>query len=347
MVRHLFIQVGDTFKSQNETKHFHKDMTYVITHVFNNKGKILIYIADKYGKDIVFEYNRFHPTSKTVTSSEALMMRSRLDFFWENNLSPFVISKTYHYDFEKTEFIELNSKAYFGGAGNENVIAYVKRYIKSKAPDRGWLHNTIEGSEVKFTSKQQYYDYFKEFSVDDFKMIGTHSQPQEYVDMMFYLLRCPQFDESILNQPEEVNNTEIDWVVHRTKPNLDEFLTLTATVIFDEEELSDDNKKVIYNIIEAFELLPKSHGPTSVAKVLMGKSKKKNSTVEHLFGTCLTLKQPQFFTLANMVDSFMYINKVFLNADDKETEEWLGAYEYIGSKRINTKELVKIKEKLK
>ena len=95
-------------------------------------------------------------------------------------------------------------------------------------------------------------------------------------------------------------------------------------------------------------MLPKSYGPTSVSKLLLGKEKKQNSTVSHLSGTCTNLKQPQIYALADIVESFMYVNKIFVTKEDYSSgDEWRGAFEFIGSKMINQAELTKVKNELK
>lgn len=344
-IRHRFLQIGDTFKSERETQNTHKGMTYKVSHVFNDKGKFRAFITDKHGKDVELDGDwYFTPTAKTVTASSERQKRARLDFYWENHDACFVINKSWHYNFDKTEFFDFENKAHFCGKGMEGVIGRIGRYKKILTDD-GWRQPSIEGTYKNLYSKQDFYDYFKDISLDDFRLNGMHRDPQEGIDHLYYMLTIPQYDETLLDI-STLDMTDIDWYMRGLKPSLDEFLTLSAEVIFDEPQLSPANKQIVFNIVEAYELLPKSYGPTSVAKLLMGKEKKGNKAVTHLSGTCTTLKQPQLFELANIIESFMYVNGIFVRKDDYKPDEWLGAYEFIGSKMINLTELHKIKEKL-
>ncbi len=345
-MRYKFILPNDTFKSVYETFNFHKDATYVVSHVFNDKGKFRIFIKDKHGKDVEYEYYRFEATAKTNSASEERQKRARLDFFWENPDTSFVINPSYHYNFETTEFFEFDNRSHFGGKGYEDVIGRISRHKKEKA-EQGWRYIPVENSEGIFKSKQDFYDYFKKIDVEKFVINGLQYRPQTGIDHLHFMLNIPHFDESLLNL-SEVKEVSIDRYVHTNKLTLDEFLKISANVIFDEDELSNVNKKVVYNVIEAYELLPKSHGPTSVSKLILGKEKKTISSVEHISGTCTTLKQPQAFVLCDIIESFMYVNDIFIPKDEYGNGDgWRGAYEFIGSKMINLQELINIKDRLK
>lgn len=344
-MRYTFILPGDTFKSVYETFNMHKDMVYKVSHVFNDKGKLRIFISDKNGNDVEYQECLFDRTSKTVSASEERQKRARLDFYWDNPDTSFVINPSYHYNFDTTEFFELSSKGHFGGQ-YEGLIGIISRHKKERSKEGGWKHLIVEGSNGRFKTKQDYYDYFKKIDVEDIRINGLHYGPQTAIDHIQFMLTIPTFDVSLLNLPEDLTNINIDRYVHTNKPNLGEFLKLAANVIFDVDELSDDNKRIIYNIIEAYELLPNSYGPTSVSKLLLGKEKKEISSVKHLSGTCVTLKQPQLFVLCDIVESFMYINGIFVKKDNYDEKEWLGSYEFIGTKMINSVELTKLKNML-
>jgi hypothetical protein len=344
-MNYYFILPNDTFKSEYETSSFHRDMPYEVSHVFNDNGKLRVFIKDKYGKDVEYTDYRFKPTGKTVTAMEERQKRSRLDFYWNNPDTSFVINPSYHYNFETTEFFEL-SKAHFLGEGMKDVIASLSRH-KKEHTDSGWKHHDVAGSKSYLKSKQDFYDYFKKIDIDTVRINGMHREPQDGIDHLQFMLSIPSFNESLLNLSDDLRQEPVDRTIHSIKPNIDEFLTIVARVIFDENQLSEANKKLVYNVIEAYELLPKSYGPTSVTKLLLGKEKKENKTVQHLSGTCTTLKQPQLFTLCDIVESFMYVHNIFVTKDEySNSDEWRGSYEFIGSKMINSDELKTIKNKL-
>jgi len=347
-LRNKFIQVGDTFKAEQETFHFHRGMTYTVSHVFNDNGNFRFFITDKHGLDIEYREYYFAPTAKTATASHERQKKARLDFFWDNCQTSFVLNKSYHYNFETTEFFDFENRAVFGGQGMEGVKARISRYKKQMVDER-WRHHKVEGTEANFYNKEDFYKYFKNIDVvDDLRINGLYSDPQSAIDMNYFMLSVPHFDETLLTRPQTLEMTEINQYVHRTPMELDGFIDLVADVIFDEEVLSDENKLIVSNVMEAFELLPKSYGPTAASKLLMGKEKKENKTVKHLSGTCTTLKQPQIFTLCDMVESYLYVNGIFVTKDEYSNGvEWRGDYEFIGSKMVNFEKLTILKSMLR
>lgn len=60
------------------------------------------------------------------------------------------------------------------------------------------------------------------------------------------------------------------------------------------------------------------------------------------------------FELASLIESYLYKNKVFEwmdgyevnNASDNPQDGWLGAFEYIGSKKVDTNKLNAIRNDL-
>lgn len=346
-MRYDFLQPNDTVKCKMEMLNFHKDMTYKVSKVFNDNGKIRIFLEDKYGYDVELIDYFFDLTSKTVSAYETRRKMARLNYYWDNNQAPFVLNSSYHYNLQTTEFFELNNHPYFCGDGYKDVIATIVRYKKEKSDKGGWRHLEVEGSKGIFKSKEDFYNYFKNIDIEKFTLIGMSNYTSHTaIDHMYFMLRLPQYNENLVN----LSNQEligVDNYYRKNNFNLDEFLELSARVIFDEDELSDTNKKVIYNIIEAYELLPKSYGPTSVSKLLLGKEKKPNSSVAHISGTCTNLKQPQIYALADIIESFMYVNNIFVTKEEYSSgDEWRGNFEFIGSKMINLEKLKEIKDKL-
>lgn len=345
-MRHPFILPNDTFKSEHETIHFHRGMIYSVSHVFNDNGKFRIFIKDKNGLDIEFKEYNFIPTTKTMSASDERQKRARLDFYWNNPDSPFVLNVGYHFKAETSELFSLNNRAYFAGKGDEGIIAKISRHKEIKT-ETGYRRPVVEGSEASFKTKEQFYDYFKKIDLENFRINGLFNDPQTAIDHLQFMLNIPQYDESKLCIPSVVDQTPINWFIQRNRLNLLAFLNIVADVIFDEEDLSNENKQIVMNVMEAYELLPNSHGPTSVSKLIMGKEKKTISSVKHLSGTCTTLKQPQAFTLCDIIETFMYTNGIFVKTDEYSNgTEWRGAYEFIGSKMINTDEFDRIKNYL-
>lgn len=332
-----FINIGDTFKAEQETFSTHRGLNYVVSHVFNDKGKFRVFVADKYGKDVeVVTDFEFTPTAKTVTASNERQRIAKLDYLWNNPRTKFVInSTTYHSDDKKV--VEFN-KYSIGSATYSGPQADIYLTLKGYK---------VEGSEAVIRKPEDLYAYFKGVNVEKLTHDGVFYTNQQDIDHVQYMLTIPHYDESLLNLPESKRLVSVDHYVHREKPDLEAFLKICAEVIFDEPELSAENKLIVRNIIEAYELLPKSFGPTGCAKLMMGKEKKQNKNVEHLSGTCTKFKQPQMFELCNIVESFMYVSKIFVKTDDYSSgDEWRGAYEFIGSKAINKVEIAAVKRLL-
>lgn len=340
-----FIAVGDTYKSEYQTLSTHRGVNYIVSHVFKDNGKMRVFIKDKDNKDIeVTSDYRYSVTSKTVGLSDTRQIRARLDYFWDNPEASFVFNPSWHYNFETTEFFELSNRAYFCGDNSKDVIARISRYKKRKNIDGGWQY--YDRSEINLKSKQEYYDYFKTIDMENFKINGLHDKPQFGIDMLYFMNNIPYYDESLLDLG--LPHVDVTRYIHSNDMSFEEYLKLIAESIFDEDELSDMNKQTVYNIVEAFELLPKSFGPTSVSKLLLGKEKKQNKTVEHLSGTCTNLKQIRLFALCDMIDSYLYHTKIFITKDEYGNgDEWRDAYEFIGSKMIDLDGIKKIKNKLK
>ena len=333
-----FINIGDTFRAEQETFSTHRGINYLVSHVFNDNGHFRVFIADKNGKDIEIlgEYF-FSPTAKTVSMSAERQMKAKLDFLWNNSNTKLVINHPYYREEEK-QYISFN-KSHMYSYEYSGPTADIYKSIKGVG--------LVEGSRANIRTIEELYKYFKGIDVERLTIDGVFYTNQADIDHIQYMLTIPKFDETVLNRPS-IEFISVDNYVHREKPNLDSFLKICSEVIFDEPDLSAENKQIVYNVIEAYELLPKSFGPTGCAKLLMGKEKKQNKTVEHLSGTCTKLKQPQMFELCNIIESFMYVSKIFVRTDDYSNgDEWRGAYEFIGSKAINTAELTKIKNELK
>lgn len=332
-----FIQVGDTFKAEQESIHFHRGMTYQVSHVFNDKGQFRIFISDKNGFDIEYKEYFFKPTAKTVSASDDRQKRAKLDFFWNNSNFKFVINSLY-YNADKKETISFNKYS-----------TYSAQYKGPQADiSRRGIDGLIEGSKAVIRSAEDLYVYFKGIETERITIEGIFYTNQEDIDHVQYMLSIPHFDETLLKIPSILDMMEINQFVHNNPMRIEDFLSLVGSVIFDESELSNDNKKIILKVMEAFELLPKSYGPTAASKLLMGKEKKENKTVKHLSGTCTTLKQPQMFTLCDIVESYLYVNNIFVRKDEYSSgDEWRGAYEFIGSKMIELDELARVKNYLR
>lgn len=332
-----FINIGDTFKSEQETFSTHRGMNYVVSHVFNDNGKFRVFVTDKYGKDIeVLTDFEFTPTAKTVSTSNERQKKSKLDYLWNNSRSDFVINDS-NYRADDKQIINFN-KYSTSSATYSGPEADIYRTLKG---------SMVDGSRAIIRTPEDLYTYFKPFDMEKITINGIFYTNQADIDHIQYMLSIPHYDESLLNLSDTPRLVNLDRYVHSEKPELEAFLKICAEVIFDEPELSADNRQIIRNVIEAYELLPKSFGPTGCAKLMMGKEKKQNKTVEHLSGTCTKLKQPQMFELCNVIESFMYISKIFVRTDDYSSgDEWRGAYEFIGSKAINTAGLLALKNKL-
>ncbi len=80
----IFPAVGDTWKSTVETMHFHRDMNYKISKIFQSSEGLIIFMKDKYGWDIPKKLGSFEATTKTQSDMFKRMKKSRVNFMIES-----------------------------------------------------------------------------------------------------------------------------------------------------------------------------------------------------------------------------------------------------------------------
>ena len=351
-----FLAPGDTLKSKDEDMHFHRDMTYRISKVFNSASGMKVFVEDKHGFDIALNMNRFEYTGKTMTAIEKRVKKARIEVFIMNKDTEFSYSEGWDRsrgedDVRKKATFYTLDVAHF--SSNSEAKARVNVYTKGDIPrsDKAGTYIGKIGIEQKWIYNDEDIFNFLEDSVPKdkwdygFCIEGVSYQIQDQLDHAVYTRRMefPIFSEKALNRPE-ITYPTYRWNNWHEEDSFDVFLSMMAKLIFDKPELETETEKgMIRDIIIAYRDLPSSHSATSVSKLLLGKAKKKNQKVASLDGKYIgVLKQPQIYELASHIEKFLQYRNVFTTKESYssgEDDEWRGNFEFIGSKYINSEKL--------
>jgi hypothetical protein len=344
----IFPAVGDTWKSTVETMHFHRDMNYKISKIFQSSEGLIIFMKDKYGWDIPKKLGSFEATTKTQSDMFKRMKKSRVNFMIESG-AELLLCNGHHYDWEKNCFFNLGLGVHY--CSYPDAIGCIEEY-KIEFPAEGNRKHFSQSKQMIY-KKEEFYNYFDNRLSDNdwewrFHLPGVNSDVQYNIDLKqyikdsqfpLYIKEVVELDE--LDLPHEFQNRTRNW----TDKSFQDFENEMCLMIFDSGTgNSIDDTGVIQDVMIAYRDLPSSHSATSVSKLLLGKSKVSNKNVAHLEGKYAGLiKQPQMFELASEVEKFLYHKKIFATKEEYSSgEEWRGAFEFIGSKHINTEELEKI-----
>jgi hypothetical protein len=305
-------------------------------------------MTDKYGWDVPKKLGSFEATGKTMTDMFKRMKTSRLNFMIESG-AELLLCKGHHYDWEKNSFFNLGLNVHY--LSYPGAIGCIEEY-KIEFPKEGNRKHFTQSREMIY-KKEEIYKYFDERLTEDewdwkFHLPGINTDVQYNIDFKQYVKdsQFPLFVKTVnefdeLDLPHEFLQRTTNWA----KKSFEQFESEMCRMIFDSDaENSIDDTGVIKDIMIAYRDLPSSHSATSVSKLLLGKSKVKNKNVADLEGKYAgLLKQTQMFELASAVEAFLYHKKIFATKEEYSSgEEWRGAFEFIGSKHINTKELDKI-----
>lgn len=345
----IYLAPGDTIKSKTENRHFHRDMTYTVSHCFQTPDGNAVYVKDKYGFDVPLQTIEYELTAKTYTIIEKRKKEALIQYLWNFGTTGEIFNG---WDRSNPDKVRKDSIYYeIFGCGLEtvgfgsypNAISQITKYEED--------HDGKQYNEVK---KYIYsYDEFLKYFMDEipetkwqwnsFGIKGMETKIQNINVFMYYMmLQSYPNDMSVLNKPailfnrwESRNFKNVSW---------QEFKEYCADLIFDKQRLNNDELNLIKDIMILYRDLPSSHSATSVSKYIIGKSKIKINKVEHLFGKYPTiLKQPQMYELASLVESYLYAKGIFATKEEYGSDtKWRGTFEFIGSKYINNDELNKI-----
>ncbi len=340
-----YLVPGDTLKSTQETMNFHRDMTYKVSKCFQLDGNMIIFVENKYGKDVLFKPNNFEYTAKTGTSAEKRIKESRLTNFWRNHDSIYEVFNGWDRSDEtnvirNSTLYELTRNCHF--CSYPNAIASIKKKIHKGESETIYIYNV-----------EEFFNYFeKEITYDNwdygFQIQNLPCSVQDSFDHMLFMTtqNYPIYDESLVNLSEYSNGyLQLEY------KSFTQFKDLMGNLIFDTDKINKDQLEIISDIMVLFRDLPSSHSGTSISKILNGTSKVKINKLEPYVGKYKgVLKQPQLFELASHIESFLFKSKIFKTKEEYSSDkdgEWRGSFEYIGSKYIDNKELDKLLTNMK
>jgi len=335
-----FVLPGDKFKSTRETKHFHRDSTYEVSACYSGADAIVIMIRDKNGYDVPiqsFDYD-FEPTAATAKAMDLRQSRALLDFYWENPNTSFMLIPGHFYDWTSNTQFDL-SRAHF--IGDDKCLAQIRPFKRDPEVNR---YEYDDANSKRIYNKDEFYAYFEKLPRYDydFKIIGMHGEAMRSLAFLVFknAQNFPNYDFNLINVPPNgiIDYEDLHRLPHRdTDMTFDDLLKLAAETF--DTPVDQNVKDIVYDIMEAFELLPKSFGCTAVTKLLKSGGKAKNKTVEHLAAKYPNaLKQGSMFELVNTVDSFLHAKDVFKTKEEYgsgKDDEWRGAFEFIGNKYID------------
>jgi hypothetical protein len=344
-----FILPGDKFKSTRETRHFHRDSIYEVSACYSGGEAIVIMIRDKNGYDVPLRYfdSDFEPTAATVKAMDLRQSRALLDFYWENPNAPFMLIPGHFYDWTRNTQFDV-SRAHF--ISDEKCLAQIRPFKRDPEVNR---YEYDDANSKRIYNKDEFYAYFESLPRYDghFKMIGMHGGAMDALAFLMFknLHNFPVYDPNFPSS-NTIEYDDMHRIPHRDKDmTFDDLLKLAAEAF--DTEVDQNVKNVVHDIMEAFELLPRSFGCTAVTKLLRNGGKAKNQTVEHLAAKYPSiLKQGSMFELVNTVDSFLYSKDVFKTKEEYgsgKEDEWRGAFEFIGNKFIDKVQLKAFKNACK
>jgi hypothetical protein len=339
-MNHYFYKPGDKIESDVENFDFHRGEKYEIAKVWKYDGVLQLTVINKYGKEVPYNYGKWNYPSDALSKTMWLrQFRARLMFAYKTKSNILV-----HEPFTSNHWTyELSfGSHYIGRKSENNPIGHVEKYLREG--DKNTRRD--EFKPVYFANLEEYYKFFEDMYLETVKNQSYHSGPsydfmiegmrggaQEECDFQFWLNI-----ENFENAPP-IEGTGYRDPHHRSDISSKEFIQYISELIFDTPMIYDmKQKQLVKDILTLFKELPGSHGSTSVAKVLLGKSKIKNSKADPFFGKYDTkfIKYIQMFELVSRIENYMWSSKIFLTKEEYGSgKEWRGTFEFVGSKQIN------------
>lgn len=344
----LFVRAGDKFTSKSENYHFHRGHKYEVSKCFDVGGNIAIFMKDKHGFDVPYKVGEFETTAATQRAIDDRCFHARLRFFWETRNDMRLMLGGQHCA-ENTRWFVLN-KAHFIGEGLEDVIASVERWKRIPGKDDGvgderQTKHFEDKDQRKYIKKpEEFYKHFEGLrdSLGDwpytFTLSGVNADTQIAIDFARFMAdeNLPRFTEASVNPPKEIKIYSQRTLLYES--TFEQLMSGLSEIIFDKPAINDPGEiALVWDILTLFRELPSSHGPTSIASILTGKSKIKNSKADPYMGKYANrMKYDQVFELASMLEGFMFAKNVFMTKEEYSSgTEWRGSFEFIGSKYVN------------
>ncbi len=346
IIHYLSVKPGDEFVSLSQNFYFHKGAKYKVSKCFDDHGKIVIFMTDKFGFDVPHAAGEFDMTAKTSVAVHDRMLRSRLNLYWES-LNDHVLKLKggpwsdpeyiRHYELSKAHFLD-----------KPDAIAAVRRWKRVTQPDGTVKHYEDKEAFSYFMSINDFYAYFEDLLKDNndwqfnFGMPGVNSTSHTLLDFMTFMkhMNYPRYDRSLINPPaEEIKLYKRYNVGHQL---YDSFLRDMSEVIFDKKTIDQDwERNIIIDMLQLFNEMPKSFGSTAITKILLGKSKLNNAKAVPYMGRYAgKIKYDQAFELCHALSQYMFDSDVFITKEEYSSgTEWRGDFEFIGSKMVDVVKL--------
>lgn len=321
----LYLMPGDTLVCDRESLYFHRDMKYKVSKCYQKDGKVIVFMFDKYGNEIPKRFGTFKYFSSDFVIDR--IIKSRLNFIWDS-----CASIAYRPTYKIQELIHFKLiKAHF--SADSNAIACIEKSdYQHTLLDRTYIYK-VEDFHLYFKNNIPNNDIEYRLHID-----GIATDVQNHIDFINFLSHqnFPILPElSTMGIPEYNPRIQYDYM----DKNFQEFLWYPSSVIYDKPVMDNVREvELIKDIMILFRDLPSSHGSTSVAKILYGKSKISNKITKDFEGKYNKfLRYEQMFELASIIESYLFHVKIFMTKEDYSSgTEWRGAFEFIGSKHVDT-----------
>jgi len=337
-----YLLPGDLVKAKHENLDFHKGEKYKIANIYQNGINLIVTVYSKKGDEFLFNTGMFAFSSPSVQKLKERMLKWRIRSFWNMN-SCAHYSMSHKFDILAGYYYDIECKAIFLGDDCKNQIANINKHKRTL--DHSVTHNKCRyhtEENIKITNYEEFEKYFLSIgSVDNLiyhlTLENISFSDQEHIDFLT-MLACSQVPKLEKSLPEAGRF----YKLFDENTTVDEFKNKIADLIFDTTELNKFQNEMIFDILTVFKLLPRSYGSTSITKILLGRSKNKQTEIEEYYGKYNDkIKYDLLFELCDKIILFMRYTKIIseYTVDRKEDDKWLGTYEYIGSTKINIKNL--------
>lgn len=332
-----YLLPGDKVKSNIESLDFHKGLTYEIANVYQNGREVIVTVLSKKREEIIFNDYAFD-VSHTKLYKRA--MKWRIQSLWDFN-SCATFGFPHKFNLMDGDYFEIENKTIFGSDKTGKQIAHIQKHNRIIDFTHKERTKYVNYTTTKIFKYEDFEKFF--FNLDAIEKLRTgltlervSFSDQEQIDLMTMLVHSqyPKFEKEL----RTVKTLHMNF----SKTTPEEFKIFIADLIFDTKYLNEIQKRLVNVIMNLFKILPKSHGPTSVAKILHGRTKLKNENITEYIGLYKDfIRYDQLFELCANIESFLTHTKIFTEykVDKNDKSEWLGTYEYIGSKQIDVKKL--------
>lgn len=299
MSNNLFLQAGDKLKATQQNYDFNVGEKYEVVQVINSEERIIVMKnrrgfnvpVKSYGIQDYDKTGKFQKPKKLQTTMEDRRLSARLLWFFKSEVV-FYLPK----DNNKNVFFKgTDNKVFYNTTGRHTIIvgggkpSYEAIIVYRWVIENGEKQNL---DRLEFTNYEDYVKYFKTKIKKekiswwiDFKIADANVDYQQSLDIASYIQY--EYMPTYLNFPQPIEMECISHVFTHDLANFpfkgnwrrkkvlftEEFFETFDKII---EEIIPVNRNEFYrDIIELHVNLPSSHGATSVAKILKGRSKAK------------------------------------------------------------------------